>query len=175
MDLQNALPHMRGKSIMVNGTTYVVDAHGVARDVADGDADKLLRRTNGAWRVCIERQPVRGGEPTPEPDREDTTVPNVDASAVLAAQDQFEARKRGEANPAPSEAAEGAAPTGQTVEKQEPTAPTEDAGTEPGGPKLDPSMAIEDLRQMADAYQVTYTARTSKETLLKRLQEALKE
>lgn len=38
--------------------------------------------------------------PTPDPD---ATSPDIDLSATLAAQDQFEAEKNGEANPPPSE------------------------------------------------------------------------
>ena len=42
---------------------------------------------------------------------------------------------------------------------------------QPNGPSE--SMEIEDLRQMADAYEVAYTPRTSKKTLVKRIKEAM--
>jgi hypothetical protein len=45
-DLVNLLDHMKGKGVCVNGTIYQIDAEGIARDVSDNDAQKLLASRN---------------------------------------------------------------------------------------------------------------------------------
>jgi hypothetical protein len=182
MDLHNRLPHMRGKAVLVGGNTYSIGPDGVARDVAEADAQKLLQRSNSPWRLCAERRPGGPG----------ATKPNLELSKASAAQDQFEAQKCGESNSPPSREREGDGAPDQN--RPEPPAaqdlseaqhsgdanppPTEDSGDAPtptdplpDGPSE--SMEIEDLRQIADAYEVSYSPRTTKATLVKRIKEAM--
>jgi glucan-binding YG repeat protein len=48
-DLVNLLTHMAGKGVLVNGTVYPIDQEGLAQDVKDEDAAKLLQ--SKAWMV----------------------------------------------------------------------------------------------------------------------------
>jgi hypothetical protein len=182
MDLHNKLHHMRGKAVLVGGNTYRIDSDGVARDVAEADARKLLQRSNSPWRRYTERRPLRP----------DTTRPDLELSEAIAAQDQFEAQKRGEANPPPSTAREGDGAPDQDQPQpplvQVPSeaqqnddvtpAPAGDSGGAAAPPDPLPDgpnegMELEDLRQMADAYEVSYSPRTAKATLVKRISEAI--
>lgn len=54
MILRNDLEHMRNQSILVNGHTYKMDGDGVARDVEQDDAKKLLGNARGCWHVVPE-------------------------------------------------------------------------------------------------------------------------
>jgi hypothetical protein len=182
IDLRNVLPHMRGKAVVVDGNTYSIGPDGVARDVAEADAQQLLQRAGSPWRLCTKRR--AGGL--------DITKPDLQLCEAIAAQDQFEAQKRGEANPPPSARQDGdgaSNPEHQELpaakdppEVQQSTdagsSLADDSGGEapppdplPDGP--DESMELEDLRQMADAYDVSYSPRTTKATLIKRLKEAM--
>ena len=119
MDLRNKLTHMHGMSVNVNGTRYAILPDGVARDIKDDDAKKLLQ--NEAWSIYTQRQPVAGQTipaPAPEPKK----------------------------------------------------APVED---ESEWPDPDESMDIDYLREMADAYEVKYTIRSAKATLIKHIMMAM--
>jgi len=119
MDLRNKLTHMHGMSVNVNGTRYAILPDGVARDIKDDDAKKLLQ--NEAWSIYTQRQPVKKlsiPAPAPEPKK----------------------------------------------------APVED---ESEWPDPDESMDIDYLREMADAYEVKYTIRSAKATLIKHIMAAM--
>ena len=124
MDLRNKLTHMHGMSVNVNGTRYAILPDGVARDIKDDDAKKLLQ--NEAWSIYTQRQPVAG-----------QTVKKLSIPA-----------------PAP----------------EPKKAPVED---ESEWPDPDESMDIDYLREMADAYEVKYTIRSAKATLIKHIMAAM--
>ena len=162
MDLINILPHKRNTTVTVNGHNYPIDGDGLCKSVQKEDAAKLLQNIE-AWREFTGKLPGgrqerpagariglldAGGRPVPPTD---VTDPMQDVSATLAAQDQFEAKKRGEANPPPSEAAKWVEP--------------ED------GDWPDPidKMPIDFLRKMADAYAVKHIKRTDKSELIKKI------
>ena len=161
MDLINLLPHKRNTAVTVNGTTYQIDRDGLARGIKKEDAAKLLQNVE-AWREYTGKAPTKSERPAgarigligndgsqiPPPD---ATNPAQDVSANLAAQDQFEAKKKGEANPPPSEAEKYVVP--------------EDGNW----PDPADDMPIEYLRQMAEAYEVKHSAKTSKKDLIKKI------
>lgn len=175
MDLQNMLKHMQNQSVLVNGTRYQIDGDGIVRNVKPEDARKLLKN-KAAWRIYTEggAQPQRSPQKAPEPAKKaempkvaekapvapekqpdaDSTLPDQEASAMTAAQDQFEARKAGEAK-----------------------SPEEEAGEEPetGEEWPDPDMKMSKsyLQEMADAYEVGYDDKTTKKELVERITKAM--
>jgi len=114
MKLQNLLQHKKGTSICVNGNVYKIgldlviqDEAGNALDVPQIDADKLLGNPE-AWRPlnAATAKPARaeakaglkvvladGTQVVPASRVEDATRPAMEVSAVMAAQDAFEAKK----------------------------------------------------------------------------------
>lgn len=64
MDLLSLLPHMRGQTIRVNGTEYAIDERGLAKDVSEADAAKLLQNRQG-WKQQVERKPLAQTEELP--------------------------------------------------------------------------------------------------------------
>jgi len=113
MKLQNLLQHKKGTSICVNGHVYKIgldlvirDDAGNALDVPQIDADKLLANPE-AWRPLnsVTAKPARAeakaglkvvladGTRVVPVRAEDATKPAQEVSAVMAAQDAFEAKK----------------------------------------------------------------------------------
>lgn len=141
MDLRNKLSHMQGMSVKVNGTRYHIGADGVARDVQDEDAKKLLQ--NDAWSVYTQRSPVPGkavekpSMPAPEPPQ---------------------------AAPKPEKDPEPPAEPEEALEPSE--APEEPESEEPEWPDPDMSMTKAYLQEMADAYDVEYDAKVTKQDLI---------
>lgn len=159
MDLINLLPQRKNTVVTVNGSNYKIDGDGICHGVKDPDAAKMLRNTE-AWRQWDGKTTTGSKGPTAAGKigligstgevihKQDTTKP--DATAPLrAAQDQFEAKKRGEAAP----------------EEPEYRVPRD------GEDWPDPvdAMPIDYIRQMADAYEVKHNARTSKKDLIKKI------
>jgi hypothetical protein len=145
MDLKNRHEHMRGKTVLVNGNRYQVEQDGVARNVDQADAKKLLQ--GEAWRIHTARKAVS------KPD----TKPSIPVPA---------------AKPEPAPAPEAPTPPVEPEpEAQEAPEAVEDDGA--SWPDPDESMDLEFLQQMADAYEVEYTARTAKKTLVKRIMAAM--
>lgn len=56
MNLRNILPHKAGTSVKVNGTVYQINGQGVAHDVAQDDAAKLLK--GAGWQIYREAVPT---------------------------------------------------------------------------------------------------------------------
>ena len=141
MDLRNKLTHMHGMSVNVNGTRYAILPDGVARDIKDDDAKKLLQ--NDAWSIYTQRQPVAGQTipaPAPEPPKKSEESEKAFVGAPKALEDPEE----------------------------------EDAGEdESEWPDPDKEMDIDYLREMADAYEVKYTIRSAKATLIKHIMMAM--
>lgn len=160
MDLINLLPHKKNTTVTVDGTTYKIDGDGICRGVKDPDAAKLLRNID-AWRahdgkpVTPKSAGVPGGigligvDGAVHHKKGDETKPDLDAP-LRAAQDQFEAKKRGEV-----------------------AEPTEPQWKEPTGdeewPDPTDEMPVDYLRKMAEAYEVKHTAKTSKRDLIKKI------
>lgn len=137
MDLRTRLEHMRGKSILINGTRYEIDAAGIISGIKEADAAKLIR--NPAWST------TDGTEPKAPKPKDEPTEPSM-ASAVIAAEER-------KLIPDPPPADEGVSEDETSDEWPD---PTED-------------MDIEYLRQMADAYEVSYSGRTGAKTLVKKI------
>lgn len=120
MQLQNLYPHKRGTGVCVNGHVYKIALDGIVRDeqgnpvdVPQVDAAKLLADPD-AWRV-LGAQPVKAnraeakaalkavmsdGSTVPVASRAgDATKPAMEVSAVMAAQDAFEAKKQAPKDP----------------------------------------------------------------------------
>lgn len=157
MDLQNVLPHMRGKSVKVNGNSYPLDMDGVARGVASEDAAKLLKNRD-AWRSHVAR------------------TPSAPPKANLAA----------EAKPAKPEPPKAPEPPAAPAEEPAPPPPPK-AEVEPREDELeevvpdegedwpDPevSMGLGYLRKMADAYEVKWTPKTGKKKIVADIMKAM--
>ncbi len=139
MDLQCKQKHMAGQSITINGTTYEIDADGVAKGLSDADAKKL--RMFDHW------EPVAGSKKASAP-----------AKPKEAAKPKEEPKAK---EPEPTPDPEPEEPEQEEEEEYE-DEPSED-------------MDIEELRAMADAYEVSYTSRTGAATLVKRIKEAMYE
>lgn len=147
MKLKNRFPHMRNKSVKVNGTKYDLDNQCIA-DVSDeSDAKKLLK--GDAWSLYHPKPlPVPDPEPvaevapvpdpTPEPVVEEKTVDGVD----------------GEPDPEPV-----AEENPEDIDRQYPD-PTSDN-------------SVKELKELADVYQVSYKDQPNKSTLIKRIMEAM--
>jgi len=140
MDLRNKLTHMHGMSVNVNGTRYAILPDGVARDIKDDDAKKLLQ--NDAWSIYTQRQPVVGQTipaPVPEPPKKSEEPEKAFVEAPEALEDPEE----------------------------------EDSEEESDWPDPDEEMDIDYLREMADAYEIKYTIRSAKATLIKHIMAAM--
>ena len=145
-DLQNTLAHAANTTVTVNGTKYEIDGSGVARDVDPDDAKRLLKGT--AWRVP--RTPVAGKSgKSGKPAKKDPEPVKAEKPPAVLVPD-----------PVP--------------ETEEPEAPEE---PEPESEWPDPteSMTPVYLREMADAYEVKYTSRTTKKSLVKLIKKAMYE
>jgi len=157
MDLRNKLTHMHGMSVNVNGTRYAILPDGVARDIKDDDAKKLLQ--NDAWSIYTQRQPVAGQTipaPAPEPPKK-SEEPVPPAKPEVA--------------PEPKKAFVGAP---EALEEALEDPEEEDAEEdESEWPDPDEEMDIKYLREMADAYEVKYTIRSAKATLIKHIMAAM--
>ena len=117
MFLQNLYPHKKLTQVMCNGHIYkisldllIVDDKNDPLDVPKEDADKLLQNRD-AWLVAgtekvkadrskfkltpiLEAAPLPPVAIIPEAKKEDATKPAMEVSAVMAAQDAFEAKKQ---------------------------------------------------------------------------------
>lgn len=175
MQLQNLLPHKRNTTVCVNGHVYriaqdliVRDEDGNAVDVPQEDASKLLGNAE-AWRAVgatpapkLAREEAKAGFQVvlsdgtvvaPERHTEDATKPAMEVSAVVAAQDAFEAKKKGEL-PAPKDP------------------PIPEAGGEWADPL--PSYSMEWLQACAKAYKVKYKGK-DKTALVQKIKDAMYE
>jgi len=137
MKLQNLLPHMAGKAVLVNGTKYQLNAEGVVNVPNETDAAKLL--ASKSWRAF-------------EDSVEAPTVP----------------QKASEPQPQPAPPPE---PPKAPVEAETASDPGSDAGGEGKDPEEewpdpDESMKKGYLQEMADAYEVEYTPKTTKKELV---------
>lgn len=57
MDVQSLHDHLKGQKILVNGTSYDIGADGIARNVKEDDAKKLLSMAS-SWRKPVVRSAV---------------------------------------------------------------------------------------------------------------------
>lgn len=175
MQLQNLLPHKKNTTVCVNGHVYAIaqdliirDPAGNAVDVPQEDAAKLLANAE-AWRavgatpaVKATREEAKAGlklvladgtQVAPEGRAEDATKPAMEVSAVVAAQDAFEAKKKGE-----------------LPEPKDPPIPK--AGEEWADPL--PSYSLEWLQACAKAYKVKYKGK-DKAALVEKIKDAMYE
>lgn len=156
MDLQNVLRHMRGKSVVVNGTRYQVDADGVAAGVSGNDASKLLLNQD-AWRPYIPPQNKRGVTPKPNLKAEAkpkpvTVEPEVKPEVKPEVEPEAEPEPEVKPGPALELDPEVVEPGVIPGEGQAWPDPKED---------MDPDY----LRAMADAYGVAYRKNTTTKKL----------
>lgn len=197
MDLLNVLDHKRGTRVAVNGKVYEIGADGVARDVEQEHADKLLQNAK-VWKVhdpkrasAVRAQAIKelrgsmrlldknGNPVTPPPDTPGPPVdpmmeayqrPAVDGPPPVPQEEveaEAEAPEVPESDQAPPESDQAPA-ADQAVEAS-------DQATEDEWPDPDMSMDIAYLREMAGAYEVKFNARTPKHTLVQRISEAMYE
>ena len=197
-DLLNLLEHKKNTRVSVNGTTYEIGADGVVKGVKEADATKLLQNervwkkydpkrasairaqakaaNKGKMKLLdvhgnpIDNLPPDTPGPTMDPleevyDRPDPKVQNSEGPPPV---------------PESVEEPEEEEPEDVGDEEEEEEAEAEEAEEEEAeadGEWPDPkeSMAIDYLREMAEAYEVEFTSRTSKKTLVKRISAAMYE
>lgn len=179
-DLLNVLVHMRNKAVLVNGTVYQIDSNGIAKDVSDTDAEKLLR--NRAWlrndpealreqeerRKALRDQFKQGGIQliTKQGDL-------IDPKAINELEDEKEATQAG-------------APDTQVVATSEDTPPPDPAGsTDMEGLDIEDQQAMDEwpdphmgmkkpfLQHMARAYGLVFTPQTKKQELVEMITRAM--
>jgi len=202
-DLLNLISHKRNTKILVNGATYGIDENGVCRDVKDADAEKLLQNQR-AWRLFDpkeaeaeakdkaiaeeERLAARAklkadskmkliGADAPKTGDGEPTLTDIEAAAMMASQDQFEAEKAGEANPPPK------APDSETEDSEADDTKADDGEGEASDKEAeeevvewpDPkeTMNKDTLHEIADAYEVPYEEKTTKKELVAAIKVAM--
>jgi len=171
MQLRNLHPHKKGTGVCVNGHVYKIALDGIVRDeqgnlvdVPQVDAAKLLADPD-AWRE-LSAHPVKAhraeakaaikavladGSIVPlAPRAEDATKPAMDVSAVMAAQDAFEAKKQAPKDP-----------------------PIPKAGEDWADPSLDYSLGW--LQACAKAYKVKVPKDKNKAALIEKIKAAMYE
>lgn len=181
-DLVNLLDHMRGKGVLVNGTIYPIDAEGIAKNVSEEDAAKLLG--SDKWMVydpkaAAKREERRklvreqfkqkrgsiqlikkdGGLVDPEEMKKAAEAEKAKAKAQELVKAQAAAEAKDEY---PSmNAEEKAAPVEKATE-----APLASEGDPNEWPDPDMTMAKPYLQDMAKAYGVTFKPQTKKQELV---------
>ena len=175
MHLQNQLPHKKNTAVCVNGHIYKIAHDRVIRDdagnpvdVPPDDAKELLANAE-AWSV-MGATPAKPGHAeakaglkvlmpdgsavTPPVRADDATRPAQEVSAVMAAQDAFEAKKQADA-PAPKDP------------------PIPKAGEDWADPLPEYSMAW--LQACAKAYKVKIPKSKDKAALIEKIKAAMYE
>jgi hypothetical protein len=191
MDLLNLLEHKKNTKILVNGTVYTIGPDGVLKDVKDEDAKALLQ-IEKVWKVY---DPKRAAElkaqakaaakgkiqlvgptgPIPRDDKPgDPMDPNFavykrpdPVSTIQKSEDPKTVPAKDETEATPEAAPEEDEVSGEQLQGE--------AEANDEWPDPDESMDVDFLRQMAEAYEVTFNARTSKKTLVKRISAAMYE
>lgn len=142
--VRNILSHMRGKSVLVNGTQYTIDESGYA-EVAEADAAKMLQGHH--WKP-VSRRPAR--EPA-APEREQAPVQEAPPSEPGETSDsELESEEAGE---------------NLKSEEESPAVPLDTEGS-PEYPDPTMDMSKSELREIAAAYQIEYEPRTTKKELV---------
>lgn len=194
-DLLNLLEYKKNTRVLVNGTVYKIGPDGVVNGVNDRDAHKLLQNER-VWKIydpkkaaelraqakaaAKGRMQLIGAEgPIPKNDKPgDPMDPNVEVykrpdpmPKKVPENPPQAALETADTEQAESEAEPDGEPPQQAI--SEPSAEAEDASGE--WPDPDESMDIGYLREMAEAYEVTFNSRTPKKTLVKRISAAMYE
>jgi len=189
MDLLNLLDHKKNTRVLVNGTIYVIGPDGVAKDIKDDDAAKLLQNDRvwkkydpkkaAALRAAAKKaakgrmQLIGANGPIAKEDKPgDPMDPNL---AVYKRPDPTGPKpKETPQVPETAEAKEEAAPEPEDEDGEK--LQIEDAGEDDSEwPDPDEGMDIGYLREMAEAYEVPFNVRTPKKTLVKRIHAAMYE
>jgi len=175
MDLQNLLPHKRGTRVLVDGTVYEIDKEGVCRDVPEDAATKLLQNVD-AW----EKYDPKAAEAKVKARTEAAKARGAKVKLLDAAGQPVnidEPTKEVETAEADAKVADDQAAVEQAVEAAEQAKQTEWEVPDEDGewPDPVPEMPMEYLKQMADAYEVSYAANIGAKTLIERIKDAMYE
>jgi hypothetical protein len=154
MDLQNKLIHMFNKTVKVNNNIYQIDAKGIARNVADADAKKLLQN-KAAWVICVNK----ASEPAIE---KKITKVNEQIAKELIEKEQQIAKDTGK------------------IDRQPAVDPVKDIAEDANRDEVDEewpdpdlSMPKAYLEEMATAYEVKFNTKTTKKELVDRIMQAM--
>lgn len=188
MDLLNLLEHKKNAQLLLNGTIYKIGPDGVLKDVKDEDA-KLLLQNDRVWRkydpkraaalraeakaaakgrmqlVGADGRPIRKDDKPGDPMDPNLAVYERPDPKVQKSEDPPKV-------PESVQTKEEAEPEEEEVSGEEAQG---EAEADAEWPDPDEGMDIEYLRKMAEAYEVTFNARTSKKTLVKRIGSAMYE
>lgn len=197
--LINLLERKKNTKVLVNGTIYAIGPDGLVNDVEDVDAEKLLQnervwKVYDAKRVSAQRAQAKkefsgkmrlldvNGNPVGKLPS-DTPGPSMDPlDEVYARLDSTSEGPPpvpdsvGEELEGDSEEETLADELGDAIEEEasEEGAPLiEDDSDDTSWPDPDNSMSIEYLREMAVAYEVNHTNKTSKASLIKKITAAM--
>jgi uncharacterized membrane protein len=186
VDLVNLLEHKRGTRVLVNGTVYDIGEDGIARGVANSDADKMLQNSKvwkifDANKVKILRQEVKkASRGKMQLVSSAGPVPRLDESGSpmdpdFASYERPDPAPKQQAKPAEPQAVPESPKAEATEEEEVDGEQAETAGEVDDWPDPDEAMELDYLREMAEAYEVKFTARTGKKTLCRRIHAAMYE
>lgn len=198
-DLLNLLEHKKNTKVLVNGTVYDIGPDGVARNVAEPDAAKLLQNLR-VWKIFDPKKakalkakakkeakgkmqllgadgpigmPDKPGDPMdPNLDVYKRPDPTANASETREQPEAIETAETKEEAEAEPEDESGESPQSKS---NPPPAQSADSSLDNAWPDPNEDMDIEYLRDMAAAYEVVHNKRTPKKTLVSRIHAAMYE
>jgi hypothetical protein len=148
MRLQNIVRHKRGTVVNVNGTHYQIDDDGFVEDVAPEHAERLLK--NDAWRVV-------GSGTGVQPKRARPGMSLVTATGEIISAPE----------PEPEAPVVPEAPVQEEAPARAPVTTGDD------WPDPDESMDLDYLKNMAKAYGVRVTKKSTKKSLVQKIKAAM--
>jgi len=159
MDLRNTLPHKANTKILVDGTVYDIDKEGIVHGISKEAAEKLLQ--NPVWTKSL-----ASGKPEA---RTPKKAEKPHKTVLLSENDELVEGQKALDEEDKEEVEEGAEAEEEGVDEDD----DEETSEDDEWPDPTEDMDIEYLRQMADAYEVSYTARVGAATLVKRIKAAM--
>lgn len=190
VDLVNLLEHKRGTRVLVNGTVYDIGEDGIARGVANSDADKMLQNSR-VWKIfdpkkvkILREEAKKAARGKIQLVSSEGLIEKADKPgdpmdpemAIYNRPDPSPGSSQREAKPVPEIPESSKAQAAPEEEEEEVSGEPAEAAEEPAEwPDPDEAMDVEYLREMAEAYEVKFTARTGKKTLVRRIHAAMYE
>jgi hypothetical protein len=155
MKLRNKHDHMKGKSVLCNGTHYEVGPDGIV-EVTDANDAKRLRASKDWLPVKNKADDAENSGKTPEAKK---PQPKKPAPPTAPPAEPEAAEEAAEAEPEPVEEEPG-----EKAVDEEPAGEAEGEANEWPDPTMDMSKA--ELQEIADAYEVEYDNKTNKQGLV---------
>lgn len=192
-DLLNVLEHKKNSKVLVNGTIYDIGPEGVAKDVADEDAMKLLQNDR-VWkphdpkRASALRAQARAEgsgkmqllDVSGDPVKVDVDKPGqpMDPTVDVYTRPPVDDPPAPDGPPPVPETAEASEDATEEVvdetEEEDMTKGEEEEGEEPAEwPDPKETMTVAQLHEIAEAYEVDVSDDPQKKILVKRIRKAM--